>query len=363
MACRLSFRYLEPTFFAGLLDDPVLWVKVRPWGRSLLFDCGQLHHLAKRVLKSVAAVFISHAHMDHFMGFDTLVRQVLVSPRTFDVFGPPGLADKVEHKLAAYDWNLHEHFWCSFRVHELSGDRVYRWIFPGPQRFIRCFEGQDDRLGGTIFENRWVKVEARQASHRIPVLVYRLTEKAGFSLDAERIATQGLVGGPWIDVLKRQFYHGLLGRIPLSATRFDENGHTIAWLVENTRELYENICRRQSGASIGYLTDIGFSRQNQTVVTALLKGVRLLVGECAFLADHKQKARRSFHLCTQDVNRLLVEIQPDFYMPMHLSKSCSHRSGDLYLELCPPPETRLVCLPDRLLHRPFLPCEVPMDCM
>ena len=60
------FRYLEPTFFAGLFDDPLLLIRVRPTGRALLFDCGKMHHLAKRVYTSIDAIFISHAHMDHF---------------------------------------------------------------------------------------------------------------------------------------------------------------------------------------------------------------------------------------------------------------------------------------------------------
>ncbi len=52
---------------------------------------GQLHHLAKRVLKSINALFISHAHMDHFMGVDTFIRHNHVSPKTVDIFGPPAI--------------------------------------------------------------------------------------------------------------------------------------------------------------------------------------------------------------------------------------------------------------------------------
>ena len=63
MGIQLPFRYLEPTFFAGLLDDPVLLVRVRPLGSNLLFDCGEIHHLAKRVLTAIEAIFISHTHM------------------------------------------------------------------------------------------------------------------------------------------------------------------------------------------------------------------------------------------------------------------------------------------------------------
>ena len=71
---RFPFRYLLPTFFSGLLDDPVLYLQFRPTGKALLLDCGQVQHLAKRVLRSVTALFISHAHMDHFMGLDTFIR-------------------------------------------------------------------------------------------------------------------------------------------------------------------------------------------------------------------------------------------------------------------------------------------------
>jgi ribonuclease Z len=96
------FRYLEPTFFAGLFDDPLLLVRVRPSGRALLFDCGKMHHLAKRVYTSIDAIFISHAHMDHFMGMDSVIRHSHASPRTVDIFGPLGLSEKMAHKFACY---------------------------------------------------------------------------------------------------------------------------------------------------------------------------------------------------------------------------------------------------------------------
>ena len=34
------FRYLQPSFFSGLLDDPILFINVRPTGRGILIDCG-----------------------------------------------------------------------------------------------------------------------------------------------------------------------------------------------------------------------------------------------------------------------------------------------------------------------------------
>lgn len=361
MPYGMHFRYLEPTCFAGLLDDPVLWVKVRPWGRALLFDCGQLHHLAKRVLKSIAAVFVSHAHMDHFMGFDTLVRHVLVSPRLFDIFGPPGLADKIEHKLSAYDWNLHEAFWCTFRVHEVFPERTCRWLFSGSQQFRREFSECVPRKDMIVFENQWVKVEAQQADHRIPVLVYRLTEQPAFALDIKRVLQANMVPGPWIEALKQQFYRGLLGKAPLTVPKA-VGGCNRSIVIKDTRQFYESVIKRSVPPSIGYMTDIGYTGENEIQLIDLLQGVHLLVGECAFLADHKEKARQSYHLCTLDMNRLLDKIRPICYLPVHLSKSCGARHQELYRELQPPAGTRLLHLPVRLLKRPLLPCEVHMDC-
>lgn len=361
MALRMCFRYLEPTFFAGLLDDPVLWVKVRPWGRALLFDCGQLRHLAKRTLKSVAALFVTHAHMDHFMDFDTLVRHVLVAPRVFDIFGPPGLADKVGHKLSSYDWNLHEWFWCTFRVHEVFPSYVQKFLFSGPQRFNRKADGFFKRIDRTIFANQWVRVEAQQVDHHIPVLLYRMSEQPTFRLDTERLAAAGLAGGPWVKDLKRQFYQGVLGKESLTVMKTQAEGGCFEEIVD-TRRLYDAVAKRLAPPSIGYMTDLGYSKQNETTVAGLLRGVSLLVGECAFLVDHAEKARRSCHLCTQDMNRLLEILRPDYYLPVHLSKSCGNMSHKLYQELRPPVGTRLIHLPERLLTRPLLPCEVPLGC-
>ena len=129
------FRYLQPSFFSGLLDDPVLFINVRPTGRGILIDCGQLHHLAKRVLRSIDAVFVSHAHMDHLMGFDQLLRHVQVAPRTIAFYGPPGIAERIGHKLAGYDWNLTEDSWCTIAAYEVHPHQIEQFAFAGSRGF------------------------------------------------------------------------------------------------------------------------------------------------------------------------------------------------------------------------------------
>ena len=356
MRSRLPFRYLEPTFFSGLLDDPVLWLNVRPLGRSMMIDCGQIHHLAKRVLKSTDALFITHAHMDHFMGIDTFIRNVHVAPRTIDLFGPPGLAGKLTRKLHGYDWNLAEPSWCSFRVREIFPDRIRSFLLSGPEGFRCHAAGEEPRTGPRIYESDFLTVAAAQGDHKIPVLVYRITEAPAFEVDEGKIARLGWVTGPWLRALKKRFYRGELSGEPLTVPRKAGN-EIVEEMVADVEGLYRAIRRDQSPASIGYLTDIGFTAENRRMAASLLEGVTLLICECSFLAEDADKARASFHLSAPDVNALIRELRPAFFLPMHLSKTYVHRSHQLYDQLQIPEGVTLLRLPDHRTPRPLLPAE------
>ena len=358
MTSRLPFRYLEPTFFAGLLDDPLLLVHARPLGKSALFDCGQIHHLAKRVLKKIEALFISHAHMDHFMGIDTFIRHNHVSPRTVDIFGPLGIAGKLAGKLAGYDWNLTEPYWCTLRVHEILPDRTRTYLCPGAEGFPCRLAAENPRSGKAIYRNAFLEVETELCDHRIPSLIFRVTERPTFLVNEAVIERLGLVRGDWLKALKKRFYGGTLAQGPLMVLR-RRDGDVAEEPVADAAALYETIRRDEVPSSIGYCTDIGYGPENLEKVVALMEGVTLLVCECSFLADQRDKARLSHHLCTTDLNSLLDRLRPPYVLPMHFSKSNSERSHLLYEQLEMPPGVTLLRLPEHLAPRPLLASEVP----
>ena len=353
---HLPFRCLEPTFFSGLLDDPVLLLHIRPLGRGALVDCGQIHHLAKRILRSVDVLFVTHAHMDHFMGMDTFIRNVHVSPRTIELFGPPGIAARLEHKLAAYVWNLTEDYWCSFRVREISERAISTFFLPGPQGFPCRKEGECPRTGRTIYRNDFMTVEAELGDHKIPALIFRFTENPSFQVDEQKIDKAGLARGPWLKELKKLFFLGRLGGEMLSVLR--QRGDSRVESLEDAGAVYRLIRKEQKPASIGYVTDIGFTEENHAKVLDLLGGVTLLICECSYLEEEREKARLSYHLCTSDVNLLLRELRPSCFIPMHLSKLYVNRCHRLYEQLEIPPEVTLVRLPEHVPPRPLLPEEV-----
>ena len=353
MEIRFPFRNLEPKFLSGLLDDPLLLIKVRPTGSHLLFDCGQLHHLAKRILTRIETVFISHCHMDHLLGIDLLIRHLHAAGKTVDLFGPPGLTAKIVHHFAGYDWNLAEEYWSNFRVHDIYPDQIKSSILRGPQQF-QCEQlGSKNRQELTIYQTRHLQVEAQLCDHRVASLQFRINEQPAFLIDSEKLEANNLIPGPWIKELKRRFFQGDLEEAPLTIpTRSD--GKTAERVVTKTQitELCQKIGKAQQLASIGYISDIGFTPNNRKIIERWLGNLELLVCETTFLAADLQKARNSFHLCTSDVNQLLAVLKPNWFLPMHLSKTYSKRCQEIYRELRPPPNSKILQIPAHTTARP-----------
>ncbi|HEY3307737.1 MAG TPA: MBL fold metallo-hydrolase [Desulfuromonadaceae bacterium] len=344
---RLPFRYCEPACFGGLLDDPLIFLRIRPLRLALLFDCGQIAHLAKRVIKPIEAVFITHAHMDHIMGLPTLVRHRHASPRPMDLFGPPGIADRVLHLLGGFDWNLTEATWFTLRVHEIHADCIRHYRFPGPEAFVRYFESEEPRSTSEIWSCPYLTVEAELLDHRLPVLAFRVNERSHFSIDTCRLKAAGLLAGDWLQALKARVWKGKTDR-KIAVIRND--GKTE--VCDDPSALYETIRGDSAGASLGYVTDVGWTESNRMLMENFFRGLTLLCAECTFLMGEVERARASYHLTTADLNQLARSLKPRWLLPMHLSKSYLRQMAGLYRELNPPPETTILQLPGHIVPAP-----------
>ena len=156
-------RHFDPALVNDPFDDPGLYVDLAFERRALLFDVGDLGGLAPRKLLRVSDAFVTHLHMDHFAGFDQLLRRLLGREKVIGVHGPAGIINAVEHKLKAYTWNLIEGYDgnLTFRVTEIDeAGRLTTAQFSGHTRFHR-FDGERGQSGDGL-----ILKESRHAGPR-----------------------------------------------------------------------------------------------------------------------------------------------------------------------------------------------------
>ena len=101
----------------GPEGDPCLYANFKYESRAMVFDLGDVHILSARSLLKVTHIFISHTHVDHFIGFDQMLRLHLGRGKVLNLYGPPGITDRVEARLRGYSWNLVHNYPHDFRLH------------------------------------------------------------------------------------------------------------------------------------------------------------------------------------------------------------------------------------------------------
>jgi ribonuclease Z len=196
---------LMPQLVNPPFGDPGLYVDFRNEKRALLFDIGDIGPLAPRKLLRLSHVFVSHTHMDHFIGFDWLVRVSLGRDVAVQVFGPPGIVDQVAHKLSAYTWNLVETYPGDFSIiaAELSPEGTLSSVrFRSRRRFEREPIQPSHARDGVLVDDPAFRIRTVFLEHRTPCLAFAVEEKMHVNVWKNRLAELGLPVGPWLKDLK-----------------------------------------------------------------------------------------------------------------------------------------------------------------
>ena len=317
----------------GAFGDPALLLDFRHERRALLFDLGEIGALPPRKLLRVSDVFVSHTHMDHFSGFDRLLRVCLGRHSGLRLYGPPGFLDRVEHKLGAYTWNLVERYPGDFtlRAHEVAPDwglRVAR--FRAQARFAREALAGERAAGGVLIDEAGFRVRAAFLDHGIACLGFAFEEKAHVNVWKNRLAELGLPVGPWLNDLKRAIAEDLPGETPIRAWWRDRDGAHERYLALG--ELAARAIRIVPGQKLCYVTDVRYHAENEARIAHLAADADMLFIETAFLSSEADHAARKLHLTAEQAGRMARVARAKAAVPFHFSPRYLGREAELRAE-------------------------------
>ena len=324
----------QPHLVNGQLGDPVLYVDFLFQKRALLFDIGDISALSTGKLLRVSDVFVSHTHMDHFMDFDRLLRLMLGRDKRIRIFGPEGIIDKVQHKLAAYTWNLVENYQTSLtlEVTEVyADDRGRRAVFRCHRGFRREQEASLSIEQNVLVEDAAIKVRATVLDHSIPCLGYTVEEKMHVNIWKNRLQELNLPVGPWLNELKQAVLTGKPDKTPV---RIWHRGQGVSHDMHmSLGELRERVLRIVPGQKIGYITDIVYHLYNAQRVIELVREADLLFIEACFMHEDAELAAQKYHLTARQAGILAYQAEVKRVVPCHLSPRYAGREQELLNEV------------------------------
>jgi len=315
---------MKPSFHPRLINDPFsdpgLFIPFLFERRALLFDLGDLSKLSARDLLKVSHVFVTHTHMDHFIGFDTLLRLLLGRDKRIHLFGPSNFIQKIEAKLSAYTWNLIDNYdnTLSINVTEIRGDRFFIQSYSSRNRFKPAGVPQELPFKGNLLSEQSFSIDAVLLDHKIDCVGLSLKEDFSINIIKEGLRELGLPVGPWLKEFKKTIYES---QDPAQTFR-------VIWQDKDrvTREKYfpldelkERIARISPGQKITYIADMIGTPENIAKAVNLALDSNHLFIEAPFLDKDRDVARRKYHLTAREAGLIARRARVKELTPFHFS--------------------------------------------
>jgi ribonuclease Z len=299
----------QPCLVNGPFADPALFVDVLFERRALLFDLGDITTLAPRKILRTSHVFVTHTHMDHFVGFDRLLRICLGRARPLTLFGPAGFIDQVNHRLASFTWNLVENYSVDLIVTacEVSADgsRISRAQFNSRERFLRRDGDASELQDGLLLDEPALQVRCAVLDHGIPCLGFALQESMHVNVWPNRLEQLGLAPGAWLRDAKRAIIDDAPDVTPVTA-RWRE-GATMHEKQLSLGQLRQAAMQCVPGQKIAYVSDVAGHVSNFERISRFAADADLLFIEATFLERDADEAERKNHLTARQAGSIARE--------------------------------------------------------
>lgn len=284
-----------PNIETSLLDpetrSPAMVIKLD--GSAHLFDCGRANY-SMGVVNPLVALYLSHMHMDHLIGFDEILGLILglrpgteqnEQSRRMRVFGPPGVTASVRAKISAYTLNLLRPGAIKFEVYEIGQNKIAQTSISVPED-LEGLTRKSALPGDVIWHEDGYQVRFVELNHGIPSLGYAFETPDGLSVSKERLAESGLPPGPWLNDLKQ-------GKPAVTIGGKDYS-----------REDLQGLLVPSKGKRIVYVTDFILEDGTLAKLLPLTQGADTLYCEATYIDADRRIATRNHHLTSTQAGEI-----------------------------------------------------------
>lgn len=308
--------------------DPALYVEVLWERRALLFDLGDIGTLRPAKILKISDAFVSHTHIDHFIGFDFLIRLMLNREKTLKIYGPPGFLANVEGRLAGYTWNLTSGYSFAVEAVEIHDDQIRSKTFRSHERFVPGAE-RIAPFGGVLIADPQMEVQAVLLDHFVPCQAFALKERFHINVHKEHLDRMGFSMGPWLKGFKQALWRG------------EKDGFTIMVSAAGTgltrsQEIplgeLKSLVTVTPGQKIVYVADCQYTPENIKKIIGLAEGADLFFCEAAFLNKDQERARERGHLTAGQAGELARMARVKRLEIFHFSPKYENQTQALYGE-------------------------------
>ena len=330
---------MKPSFHSHLInnpfDDSVLYIQIFREKRAILFDLGSIDFVEPSKLLKVSDIFVSHTHIDHFIGFDHILRLFLGRENLLRIYGPPEIIANIEGKLNGYTWNLVGDYPFVLEVREVSKDRIKSARFICRDKFRREDESNPPqpplKKGGkggilTLINEQLFKINAVQLDHLIPSMAFSFSEEFHININKDALLKYGLHVGPWLSEFKKYIREGKPDDHPIEV--LSEDGIKEYRL----KELKEKIAIITRGQKIAYVVDAIFSKENIDKIISLAEGSDIFYCETTFLEEDIERANERYHLTARQAGELARRAGVKRLEIFHFSPRYKYMEDKLYKE-------------------------------
>ncbi len=306
-----------PRLVNGPFDDPSLFIPFLFEKRAVIFDLGDIFSLSARDILKISHIFITHTHMDHFIGFDRLLRLVLGRDQDLYMYGPENFIRNVEGKLSGYSWNLVKNYTNLLALHvtEVHDDHLMTKEYVCQNGFLPASKAVKHSFNGTLLKEPSFSVFTRILDHSIPCLGFTLKERFHVNIIKNAVSELGLEIGPWLKEFKQALFDN---QDPDSEFEVscDKKHHKKKFVIG---DLAKKIARITPGQKVSYIADVVYNESNVQKIVELVKDSDHLFIEASFLEKDKDIAEKKCHLTAWQAGHIAGKAGVKQLTPFHFS--------------------------------------------